>query len=142
MPTVVQIFQLKDSSKLERAGFHDLWNHPKEFLGEDLLQLAEFTVSPGQKVQRWIQRDPKAHFVLAMGLFRQPLGDSWRTVTALAPVPTLFCIERTTGAQDNPRPGDVQLRYRLQGYQIDLAQPRVSLMPSTIEALSFSEGST
>lgn len=126
LPTVVQVLQLKDSAKLERAGFRDLWGRPKEFLGEDLLQVAEFTVAPGQKLQRWVQRDPKARFILTMGHFRQPLGYSWRTVSALDPVPEIFCVERPAGDQGDPKPGDVQLRYRLQGYQIDMLRPQAS----------------
>ncbi|WP_434391119.1 type VI secretion system lipoprotein TssJ [Melittangium boletus] len=133
LPTVVQVLQLKDSAKLTRAGFRDLWGRPKEFLGEDLLQVTEFTVSPGQKLQQWIQRDPKAHFVLAMGHFRQPLGYSWRTVKALAPVPEIFCVERPAGDQGKPRPGDLVLPYRLQGYQIDSAQPQAAVAPSLLE---------
>jgi type VI secretion system protein VasD len=127
LPTVVHVLQLKDSAKLERAGFRDLWNRPKEFLGEDLLHVTEFTVAPGQKVKRWLQRDPKARFVLAMGHFRQPLGYSWRTVTTLEPVPEPFCFERPAGDQGEPWPGDVQLRYRLQGYQIDILRYQGSL---------------
>lgn len=146
LPTVVQVLQLKDSVKLERAGFRDLWNRPEEYLGEDLLQVAEFTVAPGQKLDRWIQRDPKARFVLAMGHFRQPLGYSWRTVSALEPVLPVFCVERPAGDQGAPRPGDVQLRYRLQGYQIDLlrrsawwspppaTEPSRADVPSTLES--------
>ncbi|WP_414639183.1 type VI secretion system lipoprotein TssJ [Archangium sp.] len=146
LPTVVQVIQLKDSAKLERAGFRDLWGRPKEFLGEDLLQVAEFTVAPGQKVQRWIQRDPKARFILTMGHFRQPLGYSWRTVIALDPVLPPFCVERPAGDQGEPRPGDVQLRYRLQGYQIDilrtfsLTQPAPAV-PSATEVPSHPKGS-
>lgn len=129
LPTVVQVLQLKDSAKLERAGFRDLWSRPKEYLGEDLLQVAEFTVAPGHKAQRWIQRDPKARFILAMGHFRQPLGYSWRTVSALDPVLPPFCVERPAGDQGEPKLGDVQLRYRLQGYQIDMLRPQSSLTP-------------
>ncbi len=147
LPTVVQVIQLKDSAKLERAGFRDLWGRPKEFLGEDLLQVAEFTVSPGQKTQRWIQRDPKARFILTMGHFRQPLGYSWRTVSALDPVPEPFCVERTAGDQGEPWPGDVQLRYRLQGYQIDILRTQLSqtqpapAVPSAAEVPSHPKGS-
>lgn len=129
LPTVVQVIQLKDSAKLERAGFRDLWNRPKEYLGEDLLQVAEFTVAPGQKLQRWIQRDPKARFILTMGHFRQPLGYSWRTVSALDPVPPPLCVERPAGDQGEPKPWDVRLRYRLQGYQIDMLRPQATLTP-------------
>nr|WP_232537801.1 type VI secretion system lipoprotein TssJ [Cystobacter fuscus] len=147
LPTVVQVIQLKDSAKLERAGFRDLWGRPKEFLGEDLLQVAEFTVAPGQKLQRWIQRDPKARFILTMGHFRQPLGYSWRTVSALDPVLPPFCVERAAGDQGEPRPGDVQLRYRLQGYQIDMLRTQFSLtqpapaVPSETEVPDHPKGS-
>ncbi|SEL28069.1 type VI secretion system protein VasD [Stigmatella aurantiaca] len=129
LPTVVQILQLQDSVKLDRAGFRDLWSSPQEFLGKDLLQTAEFTVAPGQKFQRWIQRDPKARFVLAMGHFRQPLGYSWRAIAKLDPVPEVFCSERPAGEQDAPRPGDLQLRYRLQGYQLDILRRHAVLTP-------------
>jgi type VI secretion system protein VasD len=64
-----------------------------------------------------------------MGHFRQPLGYSWRTVTALEPVPEIFCFERPAGDQGEPKPGDLQLRYRLQGYQIDILRSQASLTP-------------
>ncbi len=120
LPTVVQIVQLKDSVKLERAGFKDLWGKPEEFLKEDLLQVAEVVVPPGKEVSRWVQRDPKARFVLAMGHFRQPLGYSWRAVATLPPVQEAQCVERPAGDQGAPKPEDEVFRYRLQGYQIDL----------------------
>lgn len=120
LPTVVQVLQLKDSARLERAGFRDLWGRSEELLKDDLLQTAEFVVAPGQTSQRWLQRDPKARFVLTMGQFRQPLGYSWRTVAVLPPVPEDQCVERPAGDQGQPKPGDQEFRYRLQGYQIDL----------------------
>jgi type VI secretion system protein VasD len=129
LPTVVQIVQLKDSVRLERAGFKDLWGKPEELLKEDLLQVAEVVVPPGRKVTRWVQRDPKARFVLAMGHFRQPLGSSWRTVAVLPPVEEKQCVERPAGDQGEPKPEDEVFRYRLQGYQIDLMLRPVSRAP-------------
>lgn len=129
LPTVVQIVQLKDSVRLERAGFKDLWGKPEELLKEDLLQVAEVVVPPGRQVKRWVQRDPKARFVLAMGHFRQPLGYSWRAVTVLPPVEEQQCVERPAGDQGEPRPEDEVFRYRLQGYQIDLMLRPVSQGP-------------
>ena len=128
LPTVVRVIQLKDSARLERANFRDLWGRAEELLKDDLLQSAEFVVAPGQTNQRWLQRDPKAHFVLTMGHFRQPLGYSWRTVAVLPPVPEAQCVERPAGGDlGPPKQGDQELRYRLQGYQIDLMlQPPVS----------------
>lgn len=131
LPTVVQIVQLKDSVRLERAGFKDLWGKPEELLKEDLLQVAEVVVPPGRQVKRWVQRDPKARFVLAMGHFRQPLGYSWRTVTVLKPVEERQCVERPAGDQGEPRPEDEVFRYRLQGYQIDLMLRPVTQAPES-----------
>lgn len=129
LPTVVQIVQLKDSVRLERAGFKDLWGKPEELLKEDLLQVAEVVVPPGRQVTRWVQRDPKARFVLAMGHFRQPLGYSWRTVAVLPPVEQNQCVERPAGDQGAPKPEDEVFRYRLQGYQIDLLLRPVTRAP-------------
>ncbi|QSQ24829.1 type VI secretion system lipoprotein TssJ [Pyxidicoccus parkwayensis] len=129
LPTVVQIVQLKDSVRLERAGFKDLWGKPEELLKEDLLQVAEVVVPPGRQVKRWVQRDPKARFVLAMGHFRQPLGYSWRTVAALPVVPEARCVERPAGDQGEPKADDEVFRYRLQGYQIDLMLRPVTQAP-------------
>ena len=121
MPTLVQILQLKDSLRVEQTNFQGMWNKPEALLKDDLLQVAEFTVAPGQSVERWITRDPKAQFVVAMGLFRQPLGYSWRTLTVLPSVPKNLCTEeQALGRHGKPRTTDEQLRFKLQGYQIDL----------------------
>lgn len=129
LPTVVQIVQLKDSVKLERAGFRDLWGKPEVLLKDDLLQVAEVVVAPGTQEKRWIQRDPKARFVLAMGLFRQPLGYSWRAVATLPVVQESRCVERPAGDQGPPQEDDEVFRYRLQGYQIDLMFRPLSVAP-------------
>jgi type VI secretion system protein VasD len=119
MPTVVQLLQLKDTLRAEQASFQKLWNKPEAFLEEDLLQVAEFTVSPGQTVERWIPRDPKARYVAVMGLFRQPMGYAWRTMTVLPTVSKSQCGQSPPGAWGAPRATDEQLRFKLQGYQID-----------------------
>lgn len=119
-PTVVRIVQLSDSFRLERAGFQKIWNDPKAVLEKDLLESTEFTVAPGQTLERWIQRDPKARYVVAMGLFRQPLGYAWRTVAELEPVRQDQCVEQPAGDRGSPGLRDTQLRLKLQGYQIDV----------------------
>jgi type VI secretion system protein VasD len=123
LPTVVQFLQIKDSVKLERASFQKLWSEPKTLLGEDLLQTAEFVVAPGNEVKHWVQRDPKAQYVAAVGLFRQPLGYAWLAVAKLPPVPPGQCEEQPAGDRDNPTQLDTQLRFKLQGYQIDYLRP-------------------
>ena len=88
-------------------------------------------MAPGQSVERWITRDPKAQFVVAMGLFRQPLGYSWRTLTVLPSVPKNLCTdEQAVGRSGKPRVTDEQLRFKLQGYQIDLL--RTTSSPSGV----------
>ncbi len=124
LPTHVQFIQIKDSVKLERASFQKLWGEPKAFLGEDLLQTVEFVVPPGREVKHWVQRDPKAQYVAAVGHFRQPLGYAWLAVARLPPVPKSQCVEQPAGERgDTPDPEDTQLRFKLQGYQIDFLRP-------------------
>jgi type VI secretion system protein VasD len=124
LPTVVQFLQIKDSVKLERASFQKLWSDPKTLLGEDLLQTAEFVVAPGNEVRHWVQRDPKAQYVAAVGLFRQPLGYAWLAVAKLPPIPSSQCEEQPAGDRgDEPSLLDTQLRFKLQGYQIDYLRP-------------------
>jgi type VI secretion system protein VasD len=124
LPTVVQFLQLKDSVKLERASFQKLWADPKVILGEDYLLSSEFVVDPGHETGHWVQRDPKAQFVAALGLFRQPLGYSWLAIAKLPPVPTSQCVEEPAGGRNaSPGADDTQLRFKLQGYQIDFLRP-------------------
>ena len=119
LPTHVQFLQLKDSIRLERAGFHKLWADPKTLLGEDLLESSEFVIAPGQTLERWLHRAPEARYVVAIGHFRQPLGYAWRSVAELPPVPAALCEEKPAGSLGAPNALDVQLRFKLQGYQID-----------------------
>lgn len=124
LPTHVQFIQVKDSAKLERISSQTLWSDPKALLGEDLLQTTEFVVAPGHQVKHWVQRDPKAQFVAAVGLFRQPLGYSWIAIAKLPPVSKNQCAEPPAGDRgDSPLPEDTQLRFKLQGYQIDYLRP-------------------
>ena len=124
LPTVVQFLQIKDSVKLEHASFQKLWAEPKTLLGDDLLQTAEFVVAPGNEVRHWVQRDPKAQYVAAVGLFRQPLGYAWLAVAKLPPVAPSQCDEQPAGDRGNDAtPLDTQLRFKLQGYQIDYLRP-------------------
>jgi type VI secretion system protein VasD len=124
LPTVVQFLQLKDSVKLERVSSQRLWADPKTLLGEDLLQTAEFVVAPGHEVRHWLQRDPKAQYVAAVGLFRHPLGYAWLAVAKLPPVPPSQCEEQPAGDRGTEAsPLDTQLRFKLQGYQIDYLRP-------------------
>jgi type VI secretion system protein VasD len=125
LPTVVQFLQIKDSVKLENPSFQKLWAEPKVVLGEDLLVSAEFVVAPGHELGRWVQRDPKAQFVAAVGLFRNPLGYSWFAVAKLPAVSENQCMAPPKAERDAPEEDDLQLRFKIQDNQIDyLRSPR------------------
>jgi type VI secretion system protein VasD len=119
MPTVVQVLQLKDSFRMEKANFQKLWGAPDKLLEQDLLHVAEFTLAPGETLEQWIPRDPKARFVVVMGHFRDPLGYNWRRVEELRPVFAPLCQRQATGDKDKPGPLDTQLRFKLYARQIE-----------------------
>jgi len=133
MPTVVQILQLESESLADHASFDSLWNKPKETLENQLLQVTEFIIEPGQTLERWIPRDPKTRFIMAMGLFRQPLNKAWRTRTILPDVRENQCVEQPAGERGPPSALDEQLRFKLQGHQIDFVSttPQANTHPPT-----------
>jgi type VI secretion system protein VasD len=83
LPTVVRIYQLRSTGKLERTEFDRLYRQPKEALGEDLLQGEEVTLSPGETMKRRVDRDRGARYVAVVALFRRPTGASWKAVAEL-----------------------------------------------------------
>ncbi len=85
LPTIVRIYQLKSIAKFENAEFEQLWKKDKETLGEDMLQVDDLTIYPVQTIRRLFKRDPKATHIVAMAIFRQPAGISWRVVYELGP---------------------------------------------------------
>jgi type VI secretion system protein VasD len=120
LPTVVRFLQLSDTARLEGVSFQRLWGAPEAVLEKDLLESTEFVIAPGQTLERWIQRDPKTQYVVAMGLFRQHLGQAWRTTTRLEPVPPHQCTEQPAGEHAALGFRDTQIRLKLQGYQVDV----------------------
>ena len=85
LPTVVRIYQLKATSKLEAAEFQQLYAHPKETLGEDLLRSDEIVISPGETAHRRIERERSAKALAVVSMVRRPAGLSWRTDVELPP---------------------------------------------------------
>jgi type VI secretion system VasD/TssJ family lipoprotein len=85
LPTIVRIYQLKSIAKFENAEFEELWRKDKETLGEDMLSVDDLTVYPVQTVRRLFKRNPKATHLVAMAIYRQPAGISWRVVYELPP---------------------------------------------------------
>jgi type VI secretion system protein VasD len=83
LPTLVRIYQLKGTGRLEGAEFDQLYRQPKETFGEDLLQADEVVLSPGQSAHRRMERDKLAKAIAVVPLVRRPAGLSWRTAVEL-----------------------------------------------------------
>jgi type VI secretion system protein VasD len=119
LTTQVQVLQLKSPAKLERAEFADVWQKPKETLGDDLLETNEVTLDPNGRVTTGFVRNPKAGYIGVIGLFRQPTGTSWRAITPL-PVPTSSqCESDPEPVKKMPDPGDHVLRFFLQDFRVE-----------------------
>jgi len=84
LPTVVRIYQLRSTGKLERADFDRLLRQPREALGEDLLRDEEITLSAGETSKRTLEREQGARYLAVIALFRRPTGTSWKAVAELS----------------------------------------------------------
>ncbi len=83
LPTVVRIYQLKGTSKAENAQYEDIYRRDKEALGDDLLQVDEVVLSPGDTARKTVPGDKGARAVMVVGVFRKPSGNGWRIITEL-----------------------------------------------------------
>lgn len=81
LPTIIRLYQLSDLSRLQSAEFDDIWLKPDETLGDTKTAgPTELTVYPGQIMVERFKRNPAADFLVGVGVFRQPVGGSWRTI--------------------------------------------------------------
>lgn len=91
LATVVRIYQLKGVVRLNGASFDDLLDHDKDALGDDLLGQQELTINPGDQATPPLVRNPEAGYLMAVALFRQPVGTNWRAVKKLAAPDPDYC---------------------------------------------------
>jgi type VI secretion system protein VasD len=112
LPTVVRVFQLKRSARVEEADFVQLWEQPDETVGEDLIQKQELTVYPGSRQRIAMELVPETRFLVGMAVFRQPTATQWRTVVPLPPA-TKLC------AAYKERAPDPAVEFSLDGYRIE-----------------------
>lgn len=85
LATVLRLYQLKEIAKLTGVSFDDLLDHDKDALGEDFLAVQEITINPGETLEPPLARNPDAGYLLAVALFRQPAGTTWKVVRKLPP---------------------------------------------------------
>ena len=97
LPTQFLVLQLKSTAKFDKASFDDLWQRPKETLGEELVQSNEVSVTP-------VRLSPRGSHAMP----RQPWWAWWES-SELTPGsrggPSLRCRGcRAIGAPRSPRP--------------------------------------
>lgn len=105
LPTVVRIFQVTELGDIETARFEELWKQPDELMGDTLVGKDQLTVYPDRVVKRSFERNPKANYLVGVGLFRRPSGVTWRTILELPPTPSeQQCAAQTRGEEDAAPP--------------------------------------
>ena len=91
LATVIRLYQLKDVNKLVGVGFDDLLDHDKDTLGDDFVAMQEVTLNPGERLEPAVARNAAANYLLAVALFRQPAGTTWKASKRLSPPDSQFC---------------------------------------------------
>ena len=121
LATVVRLYQLKGVGKLTGASFDDLLDHDKDAFGDDLLgQALEITINPGDQATPPVVRNPDAQYLLAVALFRQPVGTNWRAVKKLSAPDPDYCH---AGSRDDDKKApayDTSVRFFLDENRIEL----------------------
>jgi type VI secretion system protein VasD len=102
LPTAVRVYQLKGPTKFEAAEFGDLYDRDKAVLGDDMVQVDELVLAPGQEQSKRVARDKAARFVGVVAVVRRPAGSLWRSIAALPPAGK-----------------DTDLAFAVEGYRIE-----------------------
>jgi type VI secretion system protein VasD len=78
VPTLVRVYQLRDSKAMELAPYDSLVSDGDRVLSGDLLDEQTVVVKPGEGAQLSVPMDKDAQFVAVVALFHTP--DAWRLV--------------------------------------------------------------
>jgi type VI secretion system protein VasD len=113
LPTQVRLYQLKEIVKVEEADFAAIWETPKETLADDLVQVQEFTLFPGQSELVDVALAPSARYLVGVAIFRRPTGNQWRSVI---PLPA---SERLCGAYAEKGAPNPSVVFRFDQYRIE-----------------------
>ena len=100
LATVIRLYQLKDVTKLVGVSFDDLLDHDKDTLGEDFVSVQELTLNPGERLEPTVTRNPAGNYLLAVALFRQPTGTTWKASKRLNPPDPQFCQSAARNTND------------------------------------------
>jgi type VI secretion system VasD/TssJ family lipoprotein len=110
LPTVVRVYQLKGTGRLEAASLEQMIRSAPEILRDDALETQEFTLDPRGRHFPDMRRNPAATHLAVVGLVRRANGRSWWALATL-PAPDPFHCHR-------PPNRSRWLQFYLQGYQV------------------------
>lgn len=113
LPTVVRLYQTSGVVRLEGADFEDIWERPEPTLGDELIEVQQFTLFPGKAERVPVELKPSARYLIGMAVFRRPTGRQWRSIMPLPPSARLCAAYEGPGA---PSPA---LRFAFDLYRVD-----------------------
>lgn len=84
VPTLVRVYQLRDSAALQRLSYDSLADGAIQALGDDLVNERALLIKPGEGAQLSVPLAQDAQFVAVVAMFRMPDegADSWRLTLA------------------------------------------------------------
>lgn len=120
LPTAVRLFQLTSLAKAEGLEARDFFDKIGELLGEDMISMEDLTLEPGERVERWLNRKGASNYLVAVALFRQPKGNSWRTVISIPLMDEADCPADVLPPRvGKPGKRDLKMLISLQGFEIE-----------------------
>ncbi|PRQ03603.1 Type VI secretion lipoprotein [Enhygromyxa salina] len=80
LPTVVRIYQLSGDLATRSLDFTELWEDHEAALGDEYISDKEFQIYPDSDELIKITPEDGARYILAFGVFQQPVGNTWYRV--------------------------------------------------------------
>ena len=117
LPTLVRVYQLKDTTKLVEASIDQILDGDRALLGEDIVSMQELTLYPGERNAPVMVRGEAATSLAVVAMFRRPVGPSWRAIRKLpAPDP-----QHCHGTVATPAAlAAAQLKFTLEDSRVDM----------------------
>lgn len=77
-PLVVRIYELKAPAIFQNADFFALYEHDREILGMDLVNMEELLLTPGQQRDFRLALADATNYLAVMAAYRDIEGSTWR----------------------------------------------------------------
>jgi type VI secretion system protein VasD len=80
VPTLVRVYQLRNSKLMDKATYESLLNDDGNALGDSLPDMRTTVIKPGEGAQLSVPMDKDAQFIVVVALLREPdiQSNTWR----------------------------------------------------------------